>query len=491
MTIPDSEIIQQLSLGEVSRWEFKQIVFKGLTPENPSRNDFADELGAFANGIGGVLLCGVTDEGQIQNLSREQMIALDHLLAEVCSDTLDPPLNIAVYHRELDGKKFILVEVPQSDSVHERGGQAYIRRGSSTRRMNADQRLRLAQNRAQNRFISFDKRAVSQTGFNTLSESLWESLLSTTGSADPRNALKSMSLLTSNGSEIDCATVAGVLLCTKSPHQWLPQATIVATHYRGLDRTSGQLDSQEIFGPLHAQVSDALRFVVRNMRVAARKRPGREDMPQYSERAVFEAVVNAVAHRDYSMSQRRIRLSMFKDRLEIESPGQLPNGMTIEGMVTSLATRNEAIASVFMRMAVETVPGSTNRQYLMERRGDGVSIILKETQEIAGVLPKYELINQSSLLLTIPAAKLELSPADATITVHSNGEPLSNVHVLVIFPNKTWQQTTTNDSGEATFGLYTNDLPMTVYAAAEGFTASIMSGHLNQVVSCLNSPNNP
>ena len=115
------------------------------------------------------------------------------------------------------------------------------------------------------------------------------------------------------------------------------------------------------------------QFVVRNMRVAARKTPEREDVPQYSKAAVFEAVVNAVAHRDYSMSSRRIRLSMFKDRLEIDSPGQLPNGMTIEGMEASQATRNEVIASVFGRIPVGNVAGSDHRRYLMERRGDGVS----------------------------------------------------------------------------------------------------------------------
>ena len=71
---------------------------------------------------------------------------------------------------------------------------------------------------------------------------------------------------------------------------------------------------------------------------------------------------------------------MFRDRLEIESPGQLPNGMTIEGMEASQATRNEVIASVFGRIPVGNVSGSDHRGYLMERRGDGVSIIRKETQ---------------------------------------------------------------------------------------------------------------
>ena len=87
-----------------------------------------------------------------------------------------------------------------------------------------------------------------------------------------------------------------------------------------------------------------MRFVVRNRRVAASKRPGRVDVPQYSERAVFEAVVNAVVHRDYSIRGSRIRLFMFDDRLELYSPGGLCNSMTTEDLRTSQFTRNELIA---------------------------------------------------------------------------------------------------------------------------------------------------
>ncbi|MDE2835832.1 MAG: hypothetical protein OXM02_15135 [Bacteroidota bacterium] len=76
------------------------------------------------------------------------------------------------------------------------------------------------------------------------------------------------------------ATIAGILLCTKSPQEWLPQAGIAANLYRGTDRASGQLDAQEITGPLPDQVNEAVKFVVRNMRVSARKTPAREDAPQ-------------------------------------------------------------------------------------------------------------------------------------------------------------------------------------------------------------------
>ncbi len=473
MTIRDEDIRRQLTLGEDSRWEFKRVEFSGNTPTSPRRDDFADELGAFANAGGGVLLCGVEDDGTLQGMSREQMAALDHMLVEVSTDAIEPPLRIDVHHRELDGRALVLVEVPRGRAVHERDGRAFIRVGGTKRRLRGDERLRLAQQRAHGRYLGFDNQVVPETGFETLSERLWEPLLSVAGATDPRRGLMNLRLLAPDEAGVDRATVAGVLLCAPSPQDFIPQAAIVATHYRGLDRASGQLDAQEIVGPLAVQIADAVKFVVRNMRVAARKTPEREDVPQYSKAAVFEAVVNAVAHRDYSMSSRRIRLSLFKDRLEIDSPGQLPNGMTIEGMEASQATRNEVIASVFGRIPVGSVAGADHRRYLMERRGDGVTIIREETREATGIVPQYEVVDESSLVLCIPAAKLELVPADATVTVHSGGEPLPGIEVLALFPNKTWVRATTDEAGEAALDLYTTHLPMTVYAAGPGHTAGL------------------
>ena len=77
MTYSDEDIERQLRLGEDSRWEFKEIEFAGNQPRSPNRNDWADEIAAFANANGGVLLCGVTDAGEVQGMSREQIVALD------------------------------------------------------------------------------------------------------------------------------------------------------------------------------------------------------------------------------------------------------------------------------------------------------------------------------------------------------------------------------------------------------------------------------
>ncbi len=475
MLIQDTDIRRQLRLGEDSRWEFKRIEFSGNRPTRPHKDSLADELGAFANADGGIMLCGVEDDGTISGMSREQMAVLDQVLVEVTTNALEPPVRIDIQHRELDGREFLLVTVPRGESLHERAGKAFIRVGATKRRLGRDESLRLAQNRAQNCYLWFDKQIVPDTGFATLNERLWEPLLSVTGAGDPRRGLLNLRLLARDEAGVDRATVAGILLCTPSPQDWVPQATILATCYRGLDRASGQLDAQEITGPLSAQIADAVRFVVRNMRVAARKSPEREDVSQYSKTAVFEAVVNAVAHRDYSISSRRIRLSMFRDRLEIDSPGQLPNGMTIEAMEASQATRNEVIASVFGRIPVADMAGSGHRRYLMERRGDGVSIIRTQTEAVTGVPPNYEMVDGTSLVLRIPAAKLQLVPANAIVTVHSRGEPLAGIEVLALFPNNTWVRSNTDETGEAALDLYTTHLPMTVYAAGPGYTAGLQT----------------
>ena len=119
------------------------------------------------------------------------------------------------------------------------------------------------------------------------------------------------------------------------------------------------------------------------------------------------------------------------------------------------------------------IGGSEDRQYIMERRGDGVPIILRETRELSGKQPEYCLIDNSEVLLTIPAAALEQSPARAVITVRSAGRPLAGSDVLALFPNKTWKRAATDENGEAELDLHTTHLPMIVFAAAPDYAAYV------------------
>ena len=466
------DIESQLRSSEDSGWEFKQIEFAGDRPKRPTRDDWADEIAAFANAAGGVVLAGVSDDGNVIGMSRSQIANLDALLVEVSTDTIKPPVRIRTHHKELsDGKLVLLAEVPESDSVHESPGGTYIRVGASKRLMGGDERLRLVQRRSQARFLWFDKQPVPETGFKTLAKALWKPLLSAEGAAEPEAALGKLALLDDDEAGVLRATVAGVLLCTPIPEQWLPNACITATRYRGGDRTSGQIDAREITGPLNEQIAGAVAFATRNMQVAARKDPDRSDLPQYSEKAVFEALVNAVVHRDYSMRGSKIRLSMFDERLEIQSPGSLPNNLTVESMASRQSTRNEALTSVLARMPVGATRGGEDRRYYMERRGDGVPIIQRETWELCGKYPEYRVVDDSEVLLVIPAAMQERSPARAVISVRSGGRPLPDTDLLLLFPNRTWKHATTDEQGEAAVDLHTTTLPMTVFASAPGHAA--------------------
>lgn len=203
-------------------------------------------------------------------------------------------------------------------------------------------------------------------------------------------------------------TVAGVLMGTQNPRNWLPNAFIQAVAYRGTrirtDLFPYQLDAADIEGPLDRQIEDACHFVVKNMRVAAFKYMGREDRPQFDMAAVFEAIVNAVAHRDYSIYGSKIRLRMFENRLELYSPGSLPKTMTIESIAYLQSTRNNVITSLLAKCPVPDRPWmTTDRRTMMDRRGEGVPVILANSERLSGRLPEYRLFDDAQLMLTIYA----------------------------------------------------------------------------------------
>ncbi len=141
------------------------------------------------------------------------------------------------------------------------------------------------------------------------------------------------------------------------------------------------------------------------MSVRATKGIGRAERPQYSDRAVFEALVNAVAHRDYSMAGARIRLHMFRNRIELYVPGSLANTLTTDSMADRQYCRNELIVSLLARCPV--AEDGLARRYMMERRGDGVPIILDESRDLSGRYPEYRMIDDSELRLIIWAAGAE------------------------------------------------------------------------------------
>lgn len=463
------DLLCQIELGEDSRLEFKEAFFRKGRVDAPSREVVADELAAFGNSTGGTLVFNVSDAGEIRRLTRSEMDALEAFVGEICSDSIKPPLHFTTQRLPLPEKPAVLVvEIEQSEVVHKSPGGYLDRRGSSKREMPSQALQRLFQRRGRSGLLGLDEMPVAETGRGTLDTAQLNRFLSSRTLEPADTQLVKLGLLGDDESDVIRATVAGVLLATERPDQHIPGAVIEAVRYRGtVQGKATQHDAATIAGPLDRQIREAVQFVRLNTRVAAHKAPGRVEIPQFSPRAVFEAIVNAVVHRDYSMENARIRLFIFDDRLELYSPGALVNTLSLDAMRTRQATRNEALASLLRMIRVGDIDGAGDRQFFLELRGEGVPVIYERTRELTGRDPEYELLDSAELRLTLPSAKPPVEGIAGEVLVTSEKQPLAGARVVVHYPNKTWMEATTDSFGRATFGFYA-DLPITVYCAAEG-----------------------
>lgn len=407
-----SELLEKIRLGEDSLLELKSVHFRGKRITGPERKDLADELAAFANSRGGVCLLGVDDTGrEIEGIPPEKLDEVEGFVQEILTDSLTPPLDASVVKLTLpdasgESRPVLRIDVPRSLFVHQSPGGYFRRVGSSKRPIPPEALARLFQQRSQARLIRFDEQAVPGARFEDLDETLWRRFVREEDE-DPRATLRKLRILTAEEDLGERASVAGVLMCSKTPERWFPNARIEAVRYRGTERDSNyQVDRDSGTGPADEQIRRAVAFVDRTMRRGATKAPERIEIPQFSLRAVFEAVVNAVAHRDYSIHRSKIRLFVFDDRLELYSPGALPNSLTLESLPLRQATRNELLTTLLGRVPVE-LPSETPiaRRYFIEKRGEGVPIIFRESRQLSGRDPEYRLIDEEELLLTLWSAE--------------------------------------------------------------------------------------
>ncbi|MCL2161080.1 MAG: putative DNA binding domain-containing protein [Betaproteobacteria bacterium] len=415
-----SELLEKIRLGEDSFFELKEVRFSGSKIRGPSQDDLAGELAAFANSGGGVLLMGVEDESrEVVGIDLDKLDAVEVLLRQACEDSVTPPLAPVIERLTLpdatgNERPIIRVEVTRSLFVHQSPGGYLQRVGSSKRPIPPDQLARLFQQRSQSRLIRFDETPVPRATLTDLDERLWRRFTSGQDIDAPEILLNKLAMVACDERDVWRPTIAGLLMGSRSPQQFLPDAFIQAVAYRGSDvlpvaESAYQRDAQDITGPLDQQILDACAFVRKNMNVAAYKHAqgGREDLPQFDLRAVFEAVTNAVAHRDYSMAGTKVRLRLFDDRLEIYSPGMLVNTMTTESLPFRQAARNEALTSLLARCPITDNRLTEHRNHIMDKRGEGVPTILDASKRLSGKRPEYRLNDDSELMLTIYGARME------------------------------------------------------------------------------------
>ena len=391
-------LIEKIILGEDATIEFKR--------EMPHRNSLADEIAAFANDQGGMILIGIDDNREIVGIELQKLDNIEKTVVEICNDSIKPTVPIFTEKLRIDDKNLLKIEIPRSFFVHKTHNGYYTRQEKTKKEMSTEQLARLFQTRSQPRKTHFDTLPVPNTYRRTLRESLYRRFITEDATEDViEDLLLKRSLFVKEG-QTTRASVAGVLMCYDTPEDYLYNSFIQAVYYSGKEKDANyQIDAKDFRGPLDQQIIDAFKFVQKHNEVSARKEIGRIDQPQYSMRAVFEAIVNAVVHRDYSKGSSKIRLFMFADRLELYSPGALANTVTIEKLPYSQATRNELLSRLLSEITLDDdVESQVKRRHFLERRGEGVGIILNESEQLSGKIPVYELFNEE-LCLTIFAAK--------------------------------------------------------------------------------------
>ncbi|MDZ4851684.1 MAG: ATP-binding protein [Pirellulaceae bacterium] len=412
------QLLEAIELGEDSRLELKEVQFYGATWKAPKQDDLAAEIAAFANADGGVIVLGVHDSTkEILGIPIQHLDDAETVVRDLLNDKLEPPLIASVRKSRLPDssgveRAILRIDIPKSLFVHRCKGRYWVRVGSSKREISPEYLGRLMQQRSQARLIRFDEQTVPGTTVNTLAKDLVERYRSELSDPDFATFAGKLAMLRPDVDGTLRATVVGVLFGTEHPRDFLPNAFVQAVAYRGTfetafdDLQSYQSDAEDIEGPLDQQVIGSCQFVFRNMKIAGSKDAGRTDMPQYDLTAIFEAIVNAVAHRDYSIHGAKIRLRMFADQLKLHIPGDLANSMDVDALPVRQATRNEAIASLLAKTPVRLrLRGfETPRQFMMDRRGEGVNQILLRSERLSGRRPVYETVGDGELVLTIFAA---------------------------------------------------------------------------------------
>jgi ATP-dependent DNA helicase RecG len=407
-----SDLLKQIALGEDSVLELKAVEFSGKKVTGPHKDGMADELAAMANTASGIIALGVDDKTkEIRGIPPEKLGIVEGWLRSICNDSIDPPLDcvirkLIVPDQHGSEKTILRIDVPRSLFVHKSPNGYFRRLGSSKREMKPDVLARLFQQRSQARLIRFDEQTVPGTMVDDLNPKLWSRFRTVISPKADQEFLEKMKLVAKDEDGTLRATVSGILMASDTPEAFISSAFIQAVCYRGTERNAAyQLDAKDIIGPLDVQIRDACKFVERNMRVFATKAPNRIEIPQFSRNAVFEAVVNAAAHRDYSIYGSKIRLHLFSDRLEIFSPGSIPNTMTIESISERQSARNELISSLLARCPMNVDAIGSQRNFIMDKRGEGVPIIITESEKLSGRRPEYRLLDDSELMLTIFAAQ--------------------------------------------------------------------------------------
>lgn len=308
----------------------------------------AECLVAFANGDGGMIVLGVDEDGRIiDSIWEEEAEGALHRALELCQ----PPVPTHWQPIETAKETLVGIQVPRSSELHTlEDGRVLIRSGNRNRPLAGDEVRDLA---ASKNTAEFETEIVPGARPDDIDRDILRDYLDRREARGAAKVTSTKELLFEIGGtdREGNPTTNGILLFARNPQMFYPQSGIVfvkfsGTEPRGEDGAIGYGRRDEIAGPLPRIVERAWNIIFEEMRVGATvNKLEREELLEYPRFAVREALVNAVAHRDYRIRGRRIEIRMYADRLEIISPGGLPGYMTLDNLVEEHFSRNPRLVN--------------------------------------------------------------------------------------------------------------------------------------------------
>jgi ATP-dependent DNA helicase RecG len=291
-------------------------------------------MAAFANTNGGLILIGVADDGTITGLSMRDVSRINQLISNAASQLVRSPLTVQTENVALeDGRLVIVLRVPKGidKPYFDKQGVIWLKTGADKRRVNSKEELRrLFQLTSQ----FFADELPTTAGIDQLDKLRFRDFLKDVYRQPYPDAPDALSRLLRNlnlATDDERLNLAGVLLFAERPQSILPAFVVKAIRYPGNKiHANAYLDTEDFSGPLAKQFDNAFGFVMRNLhKVQAGRGVNAPGTPEVPEVVIEELLVNALVHRDYLISAP-VRLFIFDNRIEIISPGHLPNHLTVE-----------------------------------------------------------------------------------------------------------------------------------------------------------------
>ncbi|MEM7116563.1 MAG: ATP-binding protein [Chloroflexota bacterium] len=308
----------------------------------------AECLIAFANGDGGQVVLGVDMRGKLtEPIWEEEAEGALREAALLCR----PPVPTRWQHVEAGDRRLIAVHVTRSTELHSlHDGRVLVRRGTFNRPLSGSEIRTLA---ASKNSAEFETQVVPGARYSDLDQDVLRDYIERRERRGSAKVFSLEELLFSVGAtdREGNPTTTGILLFGKEPQMFFPQSGVVfvkfpGTEPRGEQGKVGYGRRAELNGPVARIIERAWNLVFEEMRVGATvNKLEREELMEYPRFAVREALVNAVAHRDYRVNGRRIEIRMYADRLEIISPGGLPGYMTLDNLVEEHFSRNPRLVN--------------------------------------------------------------------------------------------------------------------------------------------------